>query len=99
MHAALAGGIITLIAGLLIKYGRLFMRMAGSDPAFAGEKRQLELRRLENLAGNGVLAMALVLLAGGMIARYGHPVATDIAWFIFLLIGMFIVLRADHRKG
>ncbi|OAT85205.1 DUF3784 domain-containing protein [Desulfotomaculum copahuensis] len=99
MHAALAGGIIIFIAGLLIKYGRLFMRMAANDPAFAGEERKLELRRMESLAGNGLLVMGLVLLAGGILARYGYPEATDTAWFIFLLIGLFIIFRADRRKG
>ncbi len=87
---------MTLILGLLIKYGKLYGLIAGYNTTSPDERERTDIVGLGTFIGNGMLVVTAIL-AGGVLLEYWNVIgAAAGSWWGFVFVVLYIAVRAQR---
>jgi len=92
--------ILFLILGAAIKYGKLYFLIAGYNTMSDDEKKSYDIEAIANLFWLVMLAMALLIILGYVIAVWiDNPVIEQYAFWIALIVGIpYLLIRSNSKE-
>ncbi|TDQ32209.1 DUF3784 domain-containing protein [Zeaxanthinibacter enoshimensis] len=96
----IAVAIIFVIAGGLIKFGKMYFLIAGYNTLPKEEKAKYNAAGLATVMCYGLLGMAVIIVLGYLAARWlDHPGIENYALFGALVVGLpYILINANSGK-
>ncbi len=92
--------IILLVAGIAIKYGKMYFLIAGYNTMSATNKSKYDIQRIASLIGNSFFVMAFMILAGYFVSEWlGDSNLKLISTNIAVITGVvYILISVNSRK-
>ena len=99
-------GLFFFLLGALVKYGKLYMLMAGYNTMSVSEKKQYDIKGIANVFRNGMWIMAVIICASVALSwyfanqkleMYGLVVATAIGIPYILLVANSNRFKVDSK--
>lgn len=95
----LVTGLIFLILGILIKFGKMYFLIAGYNTMSEEEKKKYDIQGIANVFWNAMFGMVIVIFTGYLVANWLENFAIHIFTFwIAILIGIPYLLIASNSK-
>lgn len=91
--------IIFIVLGILIKYGKMYFLIAGYNTMPKAEKEKYNIDGIATLFRNAMFGMAIIIIAGNVIAEWiENPKIEDYAFWAALIIGVPYLLIKSNSK-
>lgn len=92
--------IILIVAGILIKYGKMYFLIAGYNTMSKEKKANYDVGGIATLMRNVLFAMAFIMIVGYFIAIWlDNPTIEMYSFYTALLIGIpYLLLKSNSSK-
>ena len=91
--------IIFIVLGILIKYGKMYFLIAGYNTMPKAKKEKYNIDGIATLFRNAMFGMAIIIIAGNVIAEWiENPKFEDYAFWAALIIGVPYLLIKSNSK-
>ncbi len=92
--------IIFIVLGLLIKYGKLYMLIAGYHTMSKEEQKKVDIRGIASVFRNGMFGMAALLLLGSALSLWLADDRIELyLFFLSIAIGLpYILIVSNSNK-
>lgn len=92
--------IIFIILGILIKYGKMYMLIAGYNTMSKEEQDKYDIDGIASVFRNAMFGMAFILILGTIISKWlANPKLQTYALFIALAIGLpYLLIVSNSGK-
>jgi len=92
--------ILFILAGIAVKYGKMYKLMAGYNTMTREEKARINVPRLATLFKNVMFTMAFLLLAStALFSYFGIPNMSESTSVMIIVFGVgYLVIRGNSKK-
>ncbi len=92
--------IIFIVAGILIKYFKMYFLIAGYNTKSKKEKAKYDIKSIAHIFGVTLIIMGILIFVGWFIGDLTHtPLVAQITFYVSLLIGIpFILIKVNSKK-
>jgi len=89
-----------IILGILIKYGKMYWLIAGYNTMPKEEKQKYNIEGIANVFRNVMFGMALIIIAGYVIAKLTeNPDIQNYAFWASMILGIpYLLFESNSKK-
>lgn len=92
--------ILFIVLGILVRYFKMYMLMAGYNTMSKDEKAEVDVKKLANVFRNGMFGMAIIIIIGYLISQYlNEPKIENYFLFASFIIGVPYLLIYANAKN
>lgn len=92
--------IIFIVLGILVRYFKMYLLMAGYNTMSKVEKAEIDVKQLANIFKNGMFGMAIIIFIGYLISQYfNKPEIENYFLFASFIIGIpYLLIKANSKN-